>query len=339
MTKTLQEVAAHIDALEIKATNGVTIGRIGIKIMLKFERQTDIQQRENLMQIVNRFRAWVGPEKFGWWASSVTGKVHLERKKKFDAEALFAKGRNPNREFDVAMTSVEDPDMEAEKVGENAQRFMIHFFTREMEKHLGYLEMHVPLPWVLEQASDKKLMAWLHDCCELLQPIHGTLGLAVLLPTERMFNRHERYAQAIRPYLVAMPGLQCDTPSGSGPFGDGIFTVNWLTVVHDQWLEKLGGRRAVQSACVPPLKAHPWTHGLIIQAGDDPGLGDPAQPEFGLPAYFAAARLLRPIRVTRGSDLVISPPLAGASPDWLTDGQHWLERFDRPYIGTPAGKP
>ena len=339
MTMTLQQVAKHIDALEIKATNGVIIGRIGIKIVLNFERQTDLQQRENLMQIINRFRAWVGPEKFGWWASSMTGKVHLERKKKFDADVLFAKGRNPNREFDISMTSVEDPNMEAEKVGENAQKFMINVFAREMEKHLGSLEMHVPLPWVLQQPPDKNLVGWLRECCELLEPVHGTLGIGMMLPIERMFNRHERYAEALRPYLIAMPGLQCIDAIPQGPYGDGIFTVNWITVVHDKWLEKLGGRQAVEKACTPPLRALPWSHGLIIQAGDDPGLGDQNEPEFGLPAYFAAAKLLRPIRATKGADIHIAPPRHGAPPDWLTDGQHWLERFDRPYPGLKATKP
>lgn len=69
-------------------------------------------------------------------------------------------------------------------------------------------------------------------------------------------------------------------------------TVNWLTIVGDPLLERIGGRAALcASINEPEVIVHDAKFGLILQAGERPALGDVNRGEW-LPSYRAVYRAL-----------------------------------------------
>jgi hypothetical protein len=74
----------------------------------------------------------------------------------------------------------------------------------------------------------------------------------------------------------------------------GIKCVNWLTMVEDAFLDKLGGRSAVARRFGPEIVCHEIPNGLVIQAGPRPVVGDQNRPD-QLTHYREVAAVLKPI--------------------------------------------
>jgi hypothetical protein len=55
---------------------------------------------------------------------------------------------------------------------------------------------------------------------------------------------------------------------------NGIKGVNWLTVISDSLLDKLGNRQAFTAALPAAVTVHSYTGGLVLQAGELPQIGD-----------------------------------------------------------------
>jgi TseV toxin immunity protein TsiV len=103
-----------------------------------------------------------------------------------------------------------------------------------------------------------------------------------------------------------------------------IKRVNWLTLVCDKSLARLGGRDGVQRQLADDaeIAGHALQHGLLIRAGDAPQLGNAAARDF-IPAYGRVAKVVRPARI----DTI----------DWLGTAfteetvNEWLNAFDAGY--------
>jgi hypothetical protein len=102
----------------------------------------------------------------------------------------------------------------------------------------------------------------------------------------------------------------------------GLFQVKraaWLTFVHEVAVRLLGGADAVRAQLAedPAIRTHPLAHGLCIQAGDRPELGDLSRHE--VPEHVRrVAKAIRPVRLK-------SIPLAFE--EAFVD--HWFNMFDR----------
>ena len=103
-----------------------------------------------------------------------------------------------------------------------------------------------------------------------------------------------------------------------------IKRVNWLTFVSDRALVYLGGREQLTNmlGIDPAIVVHPLEHGVCIQAGPAPQLGDIARQEF-LPTYRRVTAALRAIRLEKHSGVG-----GGFSDDQAMD---WLNGLDRNY--------
>jgi hypothetical protein len=101
---------------------------------------------------------------------------------------------------------------------------------------------------------------------------------------------------------------------------------NWLSFLGERQVELLGGAARLQAAFAdePEIKLHPLRHGLCIQAGAWPQIGDVVE-EDRIPLYQKVAKVLRPIRL---QELRVSWSYS----DYFNDvgSNEWLNAFDRP---------
>ena len=106
--------------------------------------------------------------------------------------------------------------------------------------------------------------------CSKLQPEHGYAGLAIIpwvreqyhapsMGTVAGFVRRFRGLELDFPYLNARPLSQKPAIGG----------INWLTVLADPWVEKLGGRAALEAKLGPDIPIDRFPTGIVIQAGPD----------------------------------------------------------------------
>ena len=103
-----------------------------------------------------------------------------------------------------------------------------------------------------------------------------------------------------------------------------IERANWLNLVCDKTLDLIGGRSRVRTLLGDdlPISMHEVEHGVAIQAGPSPQLGDLGHRDFVEP-YRRVAKVLRPIRI---ADI---PGMGG----WFmqTETNDWLNAFDKEY--------
>jgi len=90
-------------------------------------------------------------------------------------------------------------------------------------------------------------------------------------------------------------GLDLGVPWDSAYYAKhGLRTINWLTFVGDGVLERMNGRDAVKAALPHDLPVTNLDHGLMIQTGPRPMLGDVNRQE-DLGAYYRVGCALRPL--------------------------------------------
>jgi hypothetical protein len=114
-------------------------------------------------------------------------------------------------------------------------------------------------------------------------------------------------------------GIDAGSPDCSASFASSrIRGVSWLTLVDAGLLAEVGGRKALD-ALGRDIVVHELPHGVAIQAGAAPRLGDVNEEEDMSP-YVKVNRLLAPIRAEE-----MHPPTAMSN----DDARAWLRRFDR----------
>jgi len=93
----------------------------------------------------------------------------------------------------------------------------------------------------------------------------------------------------------------------------------WITLVNERAVEYLGGEAKLAETVAhdPAVRLHPLTHGLALQSGDAPQLGDSSRLEF---PYRSVAAAIRPVRVERVNSV-------GLEDEWMKE---WIGMLDRP---------
>jgi hypothetical protein len=107
-----------------------------------------------------------------------------------------------------------------------------------------------------------------------------------------------RYQKAVRAIGERFPGLEVESaPITTNHIGSGIKGVNWLTVLSDRWIDKLGGLDYLR---IRLNESHFYFYlfdgGLVIQAGPRPEMGDVAA-NFWPEQYVTLAKVLKPIQI------------------------------------------
>jgi len=109
-----------------------------------------------------------------------------------------------------------------------------------------------------------------------------------------------------------------------GDFVPLIKRANWVTLICDKTLGLIGGRPHVSAQLGNDLQIslHNLDHGLAIQAGATPEVGNLGQRDF-LPLYRRVAAVLHPVRLL---------DLAGAGAEFMQAATtNWLDGLDKEY--------
>ena len=186
----------------------------------------------------------------------------------------------------------------------------------------GNTFLSVPLPWIAEDPD--RCIAKMLEWCRLLAPEQGSFGIGVVAG----FGTSVRnYGVELWPWLARFSGLDVNTAlryDRREPH-QALRAVNWLTILDDVWVGKLGGLARIEDALHPEGRIYPYEGGVILRACTHPQLGDinvAGAPE----AYVRVDRLIRPFRYTGYSaakpmeNLKVPDPLDGheATLDWVT---------------------
>jgi hypothetical protein len=187
----------------------------------------------------------------------------------------------------------------------------------EEERHgwLSYISAGLPLTYLEDRRHE--LLELLRSWSERLSPVSGYGGLGILeSPDHELAQKYHQYV-----FMLArrFPGLELDRPSYHRmSLAAGIKGVNWLTVLGERWLEKLGGlgslERHLESDAFTLLE---FSGGVVIQAGGEPELGDVnrrLKPE----RYRALGRVTQPLLVRE---------LHGLRGFDAESAREWLARF------------
>ncbi|WP_175916310.1 MULTISPECIES: type VI immunity family protein [unclassified Burkholderia] len=200
-------------------------------------------------------------------------------------------------------------------------------------KTVSYFQVYLPVE-VLRGDGRSAFERLLAELAMRLPVLHGYAGLGLQQCDE--FHRYENLELELAEQFL---GFDVADPMGHPEFRDGIKSVNWYTILHRSWLEKLGGRegleQAIQDEASSGLSLVDYANGVMLKAGEWPSLGwterDP-QPA----AYVAANRLLKPIRVPELRCLHMGSIMGETRFDNVSTDQ-WLRRFDAPGIWPPRG--
>ncbi|HEY4251250.1 MAG TPA: type VI immunity family protein [Roseomonas sp.] len=194
---------------------------------------------------------------------------------------------------------------------------------------ISYIDAYIPISWA-EQGGWSALVELVTHWCGLLRPMHGTAGLGTLF--DQGSSRANSGLTAF-PFVRRFVGLDyndsvtwanaCDL---EGPADHRVIrTTNWLTVLDDGFVDRLGSADRLGEVLGMDCPVRPWSGGVTIQAGLKPELGDLNRsliPEH----YRSVARVLRQLRFEDYSDLgylQVPFPL-----DARDETLSWLRRFD-----------
>lgn len=206
---------------------------------------------------------------------------------------------------------------------EDASPYSLNVLTNpEYEKEeTAYFSATFPFSWIgtAESGSFQKLV---HQWCERISPFHGYAGLAAIQSADD--DQRRRTEPSVYPFAMRFPGLEIeDAVTLSIHLHKGIKGVNWLTVLSDEWLGKVGGKEHLKKELGEEFPFHDYSGGTIIQAGPQPQIGDRNRNQIPL-HYKKVNQLVKTIRIDFPEEYLEAPE----GIDGLEKTKEWFARFD-----------
>jgi hypothetical protein len=195
---------------------------------------------------------------------------------------------------------------------------------------LDVLVFTLPVPLVRD--NPQSFVKLFREVATALDAVHGHAGLAVnLSPSGRPENESSEYFMAQQ----LGPGVDIGDPMAMKvrKLTEHLKTVDWLTLIDDAMLERVGAIEVLQSELPPDWFAlERCARGLLIRSGVSPQAGTSRgedQPMDAPPAYVVLNAALRAILVDSVSSLQRGTA-NGDAPVYNTPASSdaWLRRFD-----------
>jgi hypothetical protein len=184
----------------------------------------------------------------------------------------------------------------------------------------GYVRVIFPTSFPLRDTA-----ACLALCLSLASTVRFEFGQAgFALNWNHLGDYGTQVKEAMNGFGRRYPGLDMSHPFSTKYIaGKGIKGVNWLTLLSQPYIDRLGGVPAIRRAVGSGVTVHELPTGIAIQAGPAPEIGD-VNRRNTLPLYQQVGRALASIRSTE------HPPIFG--PEGIQDEdatEEWLRRFDK----------
>jgi hypothetical protein len=156
----------------------------------------------------------------------------------------------------------------------------------------SHLRLTLPVEYMLEDLQ--RFVALAEAMVGRLRFATGNGGYSVNMYLGGIDNDREEGGH-IHMLSHGFDGLDLGVPWDSAYYAKhGLRTINWLTFVGDGVIERMSGRDAVKAALPQGIPVTDLDHGLMIQAGPRPILGDVNRQE-DLGDYYRVGRALRPL--------------------------------------------
>jgi len=195
----------------------------------------------------------------------------------------------------------------------------------EISDELSYYASCMTIVDEQGQLRFDELRACVLNWAERLRPTHGSAGFTVIMELGMDIISSAPYVYAT---LRQYPGLDIQVPVSFISKVEGAFNrikcVNWLTILGDAILEELGGINSMRQALEPECTLHPYSGGVVIQAGQIPRLGN-IHKGYIPDQYCKVARFTKPVRFTGYKNALfrVFAPMNGRE-----ETENWVKRFD-----------
>ena len=143
--------------------------------------------------------------------------------------------------------------------------------TDKAQNELGFLQVSFPLLWFADHPGSLPELTL--EACQRLRPVSGYGGIGILESPDSSIR--VKFEPAVYTMAQRFPGLEVDYPWIHVVHLDqGIKGVNWLTILGEPWLGRVGGAGALRAALGETFVTRSFEGGVLIQAGPRPLLGD-----------------------------------------------------------------
>lgn len=251
-----------------------------------------------------------------WFLPIGGGRYKETSKHKLPSPVDFVnKNDSPHEEFSILLTGAEHYD--------EANPYSLDMLAEDdySGEPLGYLTATLPFSW-LSQNKPGAFQQWVNRWNHTLSPYHGYAGLSAIQTVD--YDEMRRTESFVYPFAMRFPCLDVDNALTLSRFLiAGIKGVNWLNVLSDKFLEKLGGKEALQKTLGAEFIFFDYPGGTMIQAGPTPQLGDVNRRN--IPKYYKRlGSILKSIRAEYPHEYLEAPE----GVDSLEKTKEWFARFD-----------
>lgn len=190
-----------------------------------------------------------------------------------------------------------------------------------VHRRVSYIRFFLPITELADENANKFEQLIL-DFCNVLKPMHGVAGLG----TQQLYN--DNMYQFIECDIARhFNGIDVTTSVTDRGLREGIRSINWYTILSDEWVNKIGGEVYLKQQFMnDDIHLLPYQGGIVIKAGEWPELGwverDP-YPKL----YVKVNHVLKPIRTPSFKSF----HLGSISGEIRLDERltkEWQERFD-----------
>ncbi len=196
--------------------------------------------------------------------------------------------------------------------------------VEEQSDELSFVSATMPVCTDEGEVNSQQLLDATLRWCGIVRPVHGTAGFVlVFAPGMSQNTVHALQLMKRFPgfdvinsvdFVLRVKGTHNRTKG-----------VNWLTVLGEELVSELGGLQRMRQALEPSCAIHRYDGGIVIQAGEEPLLGDTrknAIPEH----YRLVSRYTEPVRFEGyGKNGLFRVP---ENMDQVAETLQWLRRFD-----------
>ena len=191
-----------------------------------------------------------------------------------------------------------------------------------VHRSVSYVRFYLPVTELKEDGGKERFERLVLDFCALLKPMHGLAGLGI----QQLYEEHK--FQHLEYEIGQMfNGIDVTTNSTNRGLRNGFSSINWYTFLADEWVEKLGGKRALANHFDnTEIKLLPYEGGLAIRAGEWPELGWVEREPYP-DLYVKVNQVLKPVRTPEMGSFG-NGSIAGEIRFNKTSTTQWLARFD-----------
>lgn len=292
----------------------------GLAIDFYFRGGETAEKRSAMLQCFQDYESLCGPM-LSWWVVENKSLRAVAKLKVRDMSPylLSPKWETPDA-YEEACTFV----WHGGQCREDASPIRIEGFGQsrfDMEHGDSYSHLRVSFPVTFWADKCEALFDMVLRWSARLQPVHGYGGVTLI---QSMNNGLvQMYEDEECGFATDFPGIEIDDPiSTANSTQLGIKGGNWLTLIENAYVSKLGGPEQLRSELGPDFQIQGYSGGMLIVAGSCPEIGD-HKCNIDTPLLRKLAAVLKPIRTPQHW-----PTQARGK---FSDAQAfnaWLARFD-----------